>query len=293
MEASDRKYIFVLNPIAGGKRKARVPVQIDRFCDRAKCNFRIYKTTGHNDLNNLRKVFEVFAPDAVVAIGGDGTVNLVGNLLVYTDIPLGIIPLGSGNGLAKDLGLPLDIEEAFERIHRFETKYIDSLNVNGINCFHLSDLGYNARIVRRFAYGKLRGKISYFWYGISEFLRFKPFAFELKTKIESYTGQAFMLIISNANKFGTNISVNPLGEIDDGWFEVSIFKPFPKFRVPYIGYHLLKSNIHQTPFYKVVRTRKAVIKNISGEPLHIDGEPVSLAQEIQVEVMSKSLRVIM
>ncbi len=293
MEAKERKYIFVLNPIAGGRKKEQVPAQIDKFCNRAKCNFRIYKTTGHNDLNKLRKVFDIFTPDAVIAIGGDGTVNLVGNLLVYTDIPIGIIPLGSGNGLAKDLGLPMDLEDAFELIHRFESRYIDSLNINGINCFHLSDLGYNARVVHRFAHGWLRGKISYFWYGISEFLRFRSFPFELNTKIESYTGEAFMMIISNANKFGTNISINPLGEIDDGWFEISIFKPFSVSRIPYIIYHLLNDTIHQTPFYKVVRTRKALIRNITEECQHIDGEPIALSEEIHVEIMSKSLRVIM
>lgn len=293
MQTKERKYIFVLNPIAGGRKKEKVPAQIDKFCDRAKCTFRIYKTTGRNDLDNLRKVFEVFVPDAVIAIGGDGTVNLVGNLLVYTDIPIGIIPLGSGNGLAKDLGLPLDIEAAFDLIHRFESRYIDSLNLNGINCFHLSDLGYNARIVHRFANGKLRGKISYFWYGVSEFLRFQSFPFELKTKIESYTGKAFMMIISNANKFGTNISINPLGEIDDGWFEISIFKPFHILRMPYIIFHLLNNTIHLTPFYKVVRARKALIRNGAEECMHIDGEPTSSSKEVHVEIMSRSLRVIM
>lgn len=283
----------MVNPISGGRKKEEVPEQVDRFCNEAKCDFRLYKTTGKNDLERLKKLLDSFQPDAVVAIGGDGTVNLVGNLLVSSNTPLGIIPLGSGNGLAKDLGIPMDIDEAFDVIDRFESKFIDTLKVNEQICFHLCDLGFNARIVHRFAQSIFRGKISYLWYGLQEFFRYRSFPYQIKTRISNYEGKAFMMIISNANKFGTNLSINPLGEIDDGWFEISIIKPFPRLMVPYIFYHLWRDTIYKTPYYKIVRSRKVLVKNTLQEYFHIDGEPVSASDQIHVEILPHSLRVLM
>lgn len=293
MVRQERKYLFVVNPISGGRKKEEVPEQVDSFCNEAKCDFRLYKTTGKNDLERLKKLLDSFQPDAVVAIGGDGTVNLVGNLLVNSNTPLGIIPLGSGNGLAKDLGIPMDIDEAFNLIDRFESKYIDTLKVNEQICFHLCDLGFNARIVHRFAQSIFRGKVSYLWYGLQEFFKYRSFPYEIKTRISNYEGKAFMMIISNANKFGTNVSINPLGEIDDGWFEISIIKPFPRFMVPYIFYHLWRDTIYKTPYYKIVRSRKVLVKNTMQEFFHIDGEPVSASDQIHVEILPHSLRVLM
>lgn len=283
----------MVNPISGGRKKEEVPEQVDRFCNEAKCDFRLYKTTGKNDLERLKKLLDSFQPDAVVAIGGDGTVNLVGNLLVSSNTPLGIIPLGSGNGLAKDLGIPMDIDEAFDVIDRFESKFIDTLKVNEQICFHLCDLGFNARIVHRFAQSIFRGKISYLWYGLQEFFKYRSFPYQIKTRISNYEGKAFMMIISNANKFGTNVSINPLGEIDDGWFEISIIKPFPRLMVPYIFYHLWRDTIYKTPYYKIVRSRKVLVKNTLQEYFHIDGEPVSASDQIHVEILPHSLRVLM
>jgi diacylglycerol kinase (ATP) len=288
-----RKYLFVLNPIAGGRKKEEVPRQILEFCNQSSCLYRIYETTGKKDLESVKEIYDEIKPDAVIAIGGDGTVNLVGNLLSGTPTPLGIIPLGSANGLARDLGLPLTVPEAFQTIEKFKPGAIDTLSINGRNCFHLSDFGFNARICHRFAQSILRGKLSYAWYGLQEFFTYKSFPYEIHTAQNSYTGEAFMMILSNANKFGTNISINPLGEIDDGWFEISILKPFPRFLGPYIFFHLLNNTIYRTPYYKVIRAQKATIVNKLNECYHIDGEPMDLADTIEVVIMPKALNVLL
>jgi diacylglycerol kinase (ATP) len=293
MEVKERKYLFVVNPIAGGKEKAKLPAQINNFCNAAQCNYRLFHTTGKDDLVKIKQIYDGFSPDAVIAIGGDGTVNLVGNLLLHTGVPLGIIPLGSGNGLAKDLGLPINIVKAFDVIHRFEYKYIDILSFNGDFCFHLCDLGFNARVVHKFANSSIRGKFSYFWYGLKEFVTYKSFPYKIKSRIENYEGHAFMMIVSNANKFGTNVSINPLGEIDDGWFEVSIIKPFSKWVIPYVFYHLMRDTIYSTPYYKIIRSRKVIIDNINSELSHIDGEPIESSENIIVEIVPHALKVLM
>lgn len=289
----DKKFLFVLNPIAGGKKKADIPARILDFCKDISCSYKIYETTGKNDEESIRTVISGFYPDAIIAIGGDGTINLVGNILVGTEIPLGIIPLGSSNGLARDLGLPLDIDEAFEVIQKFAPKAVDTLKINGRNCFHLSDFGFNARICHRFAESILRGRLSYLWYGLQEFFTFKSFDYQIETHIQHYEGKAFMMIITNANKLGTNLTVNPLGEIDDGWFEISILKPFPRIAAPYIFYHLVNDSIYRTPFYKIIRCKAATVHNKVKEFLHIDGEPIEMGDKIEVLINPKSLRILL
>lgn len=288
-----KKFLFVLNPIAGGRNKQNVPQQILDFCKSSACLYRIYETTGKKDLEALRQIYDEMKPHAVIAIGGDGTVNLVGNLLVDKPTPLGIIPLGSANGLARDLGIPLSVNEAFDVICSDCPKLIDTLVINNRNCFHLSDFGFNARICHRFAESIMRGKLSYTWYGLQEFFQYKSFPYEIRTAQNVYKGEAFMMIITNANKFGTNISINPLGQIDDGWFEISILKPFPRILGPYIFFHLINNTIYKTPYYKVIRAQKATIINKLHECFHIDGEPMQPTEEISVEIKAKAISVLL
>lgn len=288
-----RRFLFVLNPIAGGIEKEKIPSRILDFCRESSCLSRVFYTSGKNDLPALKYVFEETQPDAVIAIGGDGTINLVGTLLVNTSIPMGIIPLGSSNGLAKDLGIPLKIEEAFKVIADYRYKGLDTLRVNGLPCFHLSDFGFNARICHRFAESLVRGKVSYLRYGVQEFFKYKSFPYEIQSESDHLLGEAFMIVITNAKNFGKTLTINPFGKNDDGWFEINILKPFPRIMGPYIFYHLANDTIHKTPYYETIRCQKATIHNKSDELLHIDGEPVSLNKEIEVLIKPQALNILL
>lgn len=287
-----KRLLFVLNPKAGGKSKAYVPDAISTFCLENNFLFDVLITTGKEDYEKLEEQLLRIKYDGVIAIGGDGTVSLVGRLLIGTNIPLGILPLGSANGLARDLGIPKDFFEALEVIGKFKSKYIDTLILNGYHCFHLSDLGFNARIIHRFAKSLLRGKLLYVWYGMLEFFTFRCFKYTLDTSINHYEGEAFMMIVTNANKFGTNVAINPLGDIRDGYFEINILKPFPKYHSFHIMYYLLKDQIHKSKYYQIIRCKKAVIFNTDNEYFHIDGEPMPLVSKLEVEINPKSLKII-
>lgn len=292
--AKQRKILFVINPISGGKSKGDLEQAIRAFCNVHAITYKIYCTTGSpEDKNTIKSILEQFDADAIVAGGGDGTVNLVGSILVGTPVPIGILPAGSANGLAKDLGIPEDVEDALSVIARFHSKKIDTLKINQRNCFHLSDFGFNARVCHRFADSFLRGKISYIWFGLQEFFSFTPFPYKIETPISVYEGCAFMMTVTNANKFGTNASINPLGEIDDGFFEISIIKPFPKLASLGILYRLMNNTIYKSPYYKIIRCKKAIIHNKMNESFHIDGEPVELGEKIEVNIVDKGLNVLM
>lgn len=293
MEGGEKKLFFVINPIAGGRDKGDLTKQVKSLCGESTISCQIYETTGKDDKENISKYFNEVPFDAVVVAGGDGTVHMVGEHLVKSGIPLGILPAGSGNGLAKDLDIPIDIPQALDVVKAFKPKKIDTLKINGIDCFHLSDLGFNARVCHRFAESILRGKISYAWFAFQEYFKYKPFSYLIETPNNIYKGKAFMMAISNATKFGTNASINPLGEIDDGFFEISIIKPFPKILAPHIMVQLFKNRITRSPYYKIIRCKKATIYNLENESFHIDGEPVQLGKKLEVEIVPKGLEILL
>ena len=284
-----RKILFVFNPIAGGKDKQYLIEIIKRFGLKQNIECDFFATSGNEDFEKLQEYVNQQHYDALVAIGGDGTVNLSGRVLVGTKIPLGIIPQGSANGLAKDLGIPEDIEEALKLIGRFKSYPIDTLKINGRDSFHLSDFGYNARIIHRFAESIIRGKISYLWYGLIEFFTFKPFSYLIKTPLMTYEGKAFMMIVTNTHQFGNDVVVNPLGKIDDGLFEIVIIKPFSRWLAAHVIHKLVTRTIHRSKYSKLIKCNEAIIYNRENESFHIDGEPKNVGEKIEIHIVPKGL----
>lgn len=288
-----RKILFALNPISGGKLKDEFLFLESKFCAFHGISYINYFTQGnYSDEQIIRDLIQTYQPDVVVAVGGDGTVNLVAKLLVNYPLPMGIIPLGSSNGLAKDLGIPNDIIKSFELILQFNVHSIDALKVNGVYSFHVADIGFNAKVVNRFARSIVRGRISYGWFGLQELFKFKPFSYKIETEQVVIKGLAFMITMTNINKFGNNVNINPLGEKDDGYFEISVLKPFSPWASPKVIYHLLTDSIHTTNFNRVIRCKKAIVTTEFCDSLHIDGEPMEMKDQLNVSIVPRGLRVI-
>lgn len=295
MEAPDKhnNLLFVINPISGDVEKEELEEEIQVKCREHHINCRIYRTTGQDDKGEVKRLLEKYKYDAVFAVGGDGTVNIVGSLLIGTGIPLGIIPLGSGNGLSKDLNIPQDTEDALELIHSHVVRNIDTVTLNGIPSIHLSDLGFNALVVKRFCDGDTRGPGSYAWIALQEYLSYTPKFYRIETDQETFEGEAFMVTIANANAFGSNANINPEGILNDGRFEICLIEPFPKAAGLGILYKLYTDSIDTSVYTRTFSCRKATIYNLDHEVTHIDGEPVELDDIIKAEIKPKSLKVIL
>lgn len=292
-ETLSKHLLFVLNPISGDIDKEELEQRLAAFCEENAFRFSLYKTTGSDDCQKLQSTIDSIHPDAVIAIGGDGTVNMVGTLLIGKDIPLGIIPQGSGNGLSKDLRIPQDIEGALEVIAKFEVHAIDTLELNGQPSLHLSDLGFNALIVKRFDEGTTRGPAAYAFHVVKEYVTYQPKYYEVVTDTENFSGKAFMVTIANANMFGSNATINPTGRVDDGMFEVCILEEFPKTQAIGILYDLFTAGIHTSLHSRIIHCTEATIKNVEHEFTQIDGEPTELGEEIKVRILAHSLKVIL
>ncbi len=288
----DRRILFIINPIAGDIDKEELEGDIIAICEQHTIRYTFYKTTGDQDKETIRKLMQAEDFDAVFAIGGDGTVNEVASLLIGTKVALGIIPLGSGNGLSKDLKIPQDTEEALTLLYSYTEKHIDTLELNGHPSIHLSDLGFNGLVVNRFCEGDTRGPGAYAWIAMQEFMAYEPKRYQIVTDAETFDGEAFMVTIANANSFGSNANINPKGILNDGRFEICLIEPFPKAAGIGILYKLYTDSIDDSVYSRRLICKKATITNLQKEVMHIDGEPIDLGTEVKIDILPKSLKVI-
>lgn len=286
--------LFVLNPISGDLDKSDLEGTVAAYCTERGRTAHFYHTTGTDDLAKLRVHLAQHPYDAVFAAGGDGTVSLVGEALLHTGVPLGILPLGSGNGLAKDLGIPLELDDALHLIWQHEQRNIDTLCVSGHFSAHLADLGFNALVVERFDSGDTRGPGAYIRIATQEYLSYEPATYRIETDVETWEGTAFMLTIANANTFGSNVIINPDSQLDDGQFEICLIEPFPGVAAPNILYHLYTSAFDSSNYTRRLCCRHARIFVPGQEQVlaQVDGEPLHLPTPVEVEINAASLRVL-
>jgi diacylglycerol kinase (ATP) len=287
-----KQLLFVLNPISGDIDKEDVREMIVHFCRENHYEAQFYLTTGTEDAQAVELLVTNNAPDIVVAVGGDGTVSLVAKILNHGQTPLGIIPLGSGNGLSKDLGIPQDAGEALQLLRTGKVRAIDSLDILGHNVFHLADLGFNARIVKIFCEGNTRGPGAYARIAFQEYLKFEPHYYKIVTDQETFEGPAFMLTIANANAFGSNAAINPGGIVDDGFFEICLLEPFPKTAALGLLINLYTDTIQKSVYSRILKCRYATIYKQPEDVLQIDGESVELGNELQVKLHKRSLQIL-
>jgi YegS/Rv2252/BmrU family lipid kinase len=290
---SVKKALFVLNPISGDISKEEVQAMVEEYCIEHHIHLTFYQTTGDDDTTGIKKLLDQGDFDMVVAIGGDGTVSLVAKILNHSSVPLGIIPLGSGNGLSKDIGIPQEVSQALALINEGIIKQIDSLDINGETVFHLSDLGFNAFIVKKFNEGETRGPGAYAWIALQEYINYTPFYYKIETDSENWEGEAFMVTIANANAFGSNAAINPSGIIDDGYFEICLIEPFPKAAAIGLLFNLYTDKIHNSVYSRILKCKRATIQKTDDDILQIDGELVAMPNRLEIKMYNKSLSVLM
>jgi diacylglycerol kinase (ATP) len=223
----NERILYALNVKSGSSENADVEKNISGIMMKSDHLFDIFHLNGEDLSIRLKERIDRWKPDIVVAAGGDGTINLVASLLSGTQSKLGIIPLGSANGLASELGIPNRLEDAVQLILAGKTRPLDLIQINdGHISLHLSDVGINARIIKEFEKEGKRGIMAYFKHFIKELLKPQP-SFVCTTVADGtkYTQRAYMTLIANCNRYGSGAVINPSGKWDDGLFEVIVIRP--------------------------------------------------------------------
>jgi diacylglycerol kinase (ATP) len=288
-----RSYLFILNPNSGtstGKRTDYITSRIQSVAEKNGSEAQILFTEGRAHATQLVKE-HIHEKEwaGIVAVGGDGTINEIAQPLVGTQTPVGIIPLGSGNGLARHLGLPISLEKSLNRLFTGEVITIDTATLNDIPFFCTAGMGFDAYVGYLFSQQKVRGLASYVNVSFRSYWRYKPQSF----KLNGVKTNAFSVSFANAGQFGNNAWVAPQASLQDGKLDICTIKPFPKWYGTSLAYQLFTKQMKASTFIDYQSATSAVIETDVPPMIHYDGEPLQLnTTRIEVNINPESLRVI-
>ncbi|MCU0392696.1 MAG: diacylglycerol kinase family lipid kinase [Thermoflexibacter sp.] len=268
---------FVINPKAGVKSKQNIPQLINNLLDKNKYEWDICETkyAGHGRI--LAEDAVKSDTEVVVAVGGDGTVNEVANGLMGSKTALSILPMGSGNGLARHLGIPMNLDLVLKQINyldRQSDRYIDVGFFNDRPFFCTAGLGFDAFVSHHFANHTQRGLWSYIRTGITHFTSYKPLEYLIQTDQEVFQKKAIILTVANAAQYGNNAFISPQSDIADGFLELCIIRPSHIGRYLQLLYKIFRKTIHHDPTVEIYKTKQISIQTQREVFLHLDGEAV-------------------
>ena len=295
-----RKLLYLINPISGTKRKPLLKKTIEKRTARQKLSFEIGETRSDGDYESLRErvINEKFTD--VIICGGDGSVSTIASFLLGTDVSIGIVPTGSGNGLALAAGIPYSTEKALEIIFKGQSSPIDGFRINDKFSCMMCGIGCDAQIAHDFANRKVRGLKTYLQLSALQYFKARSFNFTIKTKDLSTDIDAFFITISNSNQFGNNITIAPKASLNDGLFDIVIVKKMNKLMLPFALLHQISGinaleelkNYRNNKNIIYFQAREATIINNGNAPLHIDGEPEPLTGKIKFKILPNAFRLL-
>lgn len=290
--AAKKKLLFIMNPISGTVRKAGIPKIIDDTIDKDFIEFNIQRTDYPGHAYELATQAKESGYDAVIAVGGDGTVNEVARAIVHSDTALGIIPCGSGNGLARHLMIPLDAAKAVKVINAYTIHDLDYGVINGIPFFCTCGMGFDAFVSMKFAESGRRGPVTYIENILREGLKYKPETYEIKDENGVSLYRAFLISCANASQYGNNAYIAPQASMSDGLLDVIIMEPFDMLEAPQISIDMFNKTLDKNSKIKTFRTKHIQIHREKPGFIHYDGEPVMTDSDVDISVKDKGVKII-
>ena len=289
---SKKKLLAIINPISGTHQKSDIPKAVKEVLDSSLYDIDICFTeyAGHATL--LAKEAVSSNLDCVLSIGGDGTCNEIAKALVHSNTALGIIPMGSGNGLARHLDIPMDVMGALKIINERNIVSLDYCKANEKLFFCTCGVGFDALVSRRFAEDKHRGGMTYVKKVVTEYLKYKTETYLIVSENGKKKEKAFLIACANASQYGNNAYIAPHANMQDGKIDVTIILPFTPFDIAPMAVQLFTKVIDknpnirtfETPYLKIIREKPGI--------MHIDGEPVEMDKEIEIKCIRNGLKVV-
>ncbi len=294
----NRKIIFLINPISGTRGKDELMKLIIKKTNQRKIDFEILPTVADGDYTFLEAKLQEEGITKIAICGGDGSVNQVVNSLAHTNMNFGIIPMGSGNGLALCAGIPRNSDKAIDILFDGTPRYIDAFLVNKQFACMLCGLGFDATVAHEFAKHPKRGLATYASLTTKNFFSAKAFSFLIEANKLSFSADAFLISIANSNQFGNNFTIAPKALLSDGLLDVVIVKKIAK---PLLLFTVMRqvlsgqlrkieNTLHSPIIY--FQTTELRIKNLQEAPLHIDGEPRETIVELSIKILPNHFKLI-
>ena len=287
-----KEIVFIVNPISGTHSKDEVPSLIEENLEKDHFDYQICFTEYAGHAAEIAKACAERQTDIVVAVGGDGTVNEVARSLTHSFTALGIIPCGSGNGLARHLCIPLDTKKAIQIINACKIETFDYGMINELPFFCTCGMGFDAFISLKFAEAGKRGPITYVENVLKEGLKYKPETYEVSDDTGKKRYKAFLIACANASQYCNNAYIAPGATMKDGEMDVIIMEPFDALEAPQIAADLFMKTITNNSKIKTFRTKSLHIKRKGPGAIHYDGDPIMTGEEIEVHIEHEGIRIL-
>ena len=286
-----KKLLAVINPISGTANKQYIPETITEVMDESKWDVMIRFTQRPGHATDLAKQAIKQGYYGVLAIGGDGTINEVAAALRDSDTALGIIPNGSGNGLARHLNIPIDVKRALEEINNDRIEQFDYCMANQHPFFCTCGVGFDAHVSAKCAESKKRGPMSYLKNTLVEYLRYRSEEYSIETADQVLTERAFVIACGNASQYGNNAFITPNASMQDGLIDVTLIQPFTPLDTAVLGILLFTKHIDQDTNIQSFRTPSLTIHRPKAGVMHIDGEPMMMEADIEVKCIHNGIKI--
>lgn len=287
-----KKIRIIINPISGTGKQKNAKKMLKKLLDTQLFDSEFFISRQRGHLTILAREAAEKKYDAVIVMGGDGSVNEAIEGLIGTQTALGIIPIGSGNALARHLKIPMSIQEAVRRINQFNIRRIDTAKINEKAFVSLAGIGFDAKVAEKFSRVKKRGLWNYIKITIREFFRSAEEEYTIFLDGKTHTFKALMLVFANANQFGNNLVISPEGLIDDGLLDVCIVKKPKIYQIPFVFYLFLRKRIHHSKLVQIQRAKNIQLELNQPQNFNLDGESIRLKGSIEIIINPLSLSVI-
>jgi YegS/Rv2252/BmrU family lipid kinase len=291
---SREKILFIINPVSGitipfrKKWEDHIIEKIDH--KKYDCSIKYTEKAGHAKEITKKATKEGY--QTIVAVGGDGSINEIAQILRGTNLKLGIIPAGSGNGLAHHLSIPLNISKAIDVINKGKTIKIDTAQLNDLFFLSIAGIGFDAKVAQKYAHEKRRGFFPYFKIITREYPKYKPKKYSMTIDGKKVKTKALFISFANSDQFGYNTTIAPEAKIDDGFIDVCIVKKVPLLATPFLLPLIFLKRVNRTKYIKIIKAKEVKLSIRKNKIINIDGESVEVSRKIKLKVNPLSLRVI-
>lgn len=286
------KILFIINPISGVGKQKKVEKALEKVLDKTLFDYEVEYTEYAHHATVISLQAAIRKVDIVVSVGGDGSINDCVRGLIGTDVTLGIIPTGSGNGLARTLNIPLNVEDAIEVLNKRKRATIDTVKVNNKIYASIAGIGFDALIAKEFRKTKIRGFNKY----LSLILQLYPFYesqnYEMEIDGERIESNALFICFANSNQYGYNTIIAPSAKLDDGYMQISVVKKVPLVMLPWTAQLLIFRNFDKSIYVKTYKAKEVKVMNNYSGLVNLDGESVVMDKELHFTINPKSLKVI-
>jgi YegS/Rv2252/BmrU family lipid kinase len=287
--AARKKILFVINPISGIGRQRTIEKAISRHLDFSLYEHEIAFTQYPHHAAEIAKNAAGNNFEVVVAVGGDGSANDIANGLLNSNTAMGIIPLGSGNGLAHHLKIPFRISMAIKVLNKYKPSKIDTATMNGKLFISIAGIGFDAMVADKFALQKRRGFRTYLYLVIKEFFKYKPSEYIIEANGNVFKTKALLISFANSDQFGNNISIAPKASISDGYLDLCIIKELSTLKAVRIAHKFFLKNIDSSRFVETIKIKEARISCDDFIHSHIDGDADEKVTDVHLRIQPKSL----